>query len=732
MLRIKRNHKFMPAFLNTLIYPTISITILFLVGCSRDNPLSVPGEYEEPVVKNCEIIVPDILTLTDINITDSALINVTHTPNTFTFINTDGELDSSPVPFDYEATVDHLINSVVITPVPMSISADILNEIDALNGIDALNDSAFLTKANESLSELYELINNETSGIFGIKEFTSLEIKLNGELLDPEDLSSRISLVDETTNINILVRTQFEVLVNEEQKGKTKEEEDRCVPVFVKNDAGKETTEQVTEQQIQVLSYTIEINRNQPNELTTTTLELASDISVANDEFGRAISIGSTLVTGDSEQTIISLAVGTPHATTTFNDSGAVYIYEQISKGNWGDAALISAAKPDPADLFGYSVSFSEGFLAVSAPGEDSFSTGVFPFLETVGEDADGNEVRDGININIDVEISNVAESSGAVYLFQKNINEPSGWRQSAFIKQPTITLGLENYDIGFGTKVLLKGNLLLIAAPQQQLLANVDDVPTTINSGVVYAYRYNSSSDSWSFAATLKSETPNSNDRFGSSLAIHDGFILVGAPGENNGAGGAHLFAPSGNNWLFDTHITASNSDPSDSFGNAVAIGPTKIFIGASKENSFGLGFNRNKEDNSLENSGAVYGYSIKEPEDPWVEFVYIKSDSPMNNAQFGYEIQFENSNLFIGEPFRSNGNALGQVYFYELMDDEIQPSTIIPYESIESGTAINNGRFGSSLALFNSIFAVGANGFTNNESGVNKTNSGKAYIFQ
>jgi hypothetical protein len=705
----------MPAFLKTLFYPTISLTILFLVGCSRDNPLSVPDEYKEPVVKNCEIIMPDLLALTDINITDTTLTYLTEELIT--------EENFSPVNYDYNALVDLLINSVVIVPVPM--------DVDAFNDIEDITDINEIDDFNANLSNTIELIAEETEANFGIKELTSIEIRLNGLVIDAENISSSLPFLEDTININILVRTKINVLVNIEEKDEIGDGS-KCVPDFITNASGDVTTIQKTKQQIQILSYTIEINRNQFNELTILPIELASNISAANDEFGRTISIGSTLVTGDSEQTIISLAVGTPHATTTVNDSGAVYIYEQISKGDWGDAALISAAKPDPADLFGYSVSFSEGFLAVSAPGEDSFSAGVFPFLETVGEDADGNEVRDGININIDVEISNVAESSGAVYLFQKNINEPSGWRQSAFIKQPTITLGLENYDIGFGTKVLLKGNLLLIAAPQQQLLANVDDVPTTINSGVVYAYRYNSSSDSWSFAATLKSETPNSNDRFGSSLAIHDGFILVGAPGENNGAGGAHLFAPSGNNWLFDTHITASNSDPSDSFGNAVAIGPTKIFIGASKENSFGLGFNRNKEDNSLENSGAVYGYSIKEPEDPWVEFVYIKSDSPMNNAQFGYEIQFENSNLFIGEPFRSNGNALGQVYFYELMDDEIQPSTIIPYESIESGTAINNGRFGSSLALFNSIFAVGANGFTNNESGVNKTNSGKAYIFQ
>jgi hypothetical protein len=745
----------MPAFLKTLFYPTISLTILFLVGCSRDNPLSVPDEYEEPIVNACKVIMPPLFTLTDINITDTIL--------TYPSLNLDNELvteeNFKSDNYYYDAIVDHLINTVIITPVSMDI--DVFNDADKIipidesditkadeidnfnahlsNTIELIADETDDPLVKEELSKTIELIAEETSAIFGIKELTSVEIRLNNNVIDGENLSSSVPLIENETSIEIIALTQFDVLVNTEKKGETVSE-NKCVPLYVKDSAGNPTSKQEVEQQQQVLRYMITIYRDQFNEITISPIELANDISAANDEFGRAISLGST-----TETNVISAAIGAPHlSTTTINelgeetikeDSGGVFVYEQLEKNSWSDATIFSATKADNGDLFGYSVSFSDGFLAVSAPGEDSFSQGVYPWVDVL--DSDNNPISDGINDNSSVEISNLAKSSGAVYLFKKNTNEPNGWRQEAFIKQPSILFGLENYDIGFGKKILLKDDILLIAAPQKTVTIEVSDVVKTINSGAVYVYRYtpptpDQESGSWALAATLLSEAPGIDDRFGSSLAMHDGFILIGAPGENNGSGGAHLFEPRGTTWDFSAHLTASNSNPGDAFGNSVAIGSNKIFIGASKEDSYGKGFNREKGDNSLENSGAVYGYSLNEPEEPWVEFVYIKADNPMSSNQFGYDIKFDKTNLIIGEPFKLNGNSLGQVYLYEFIDNEIQPSTTIAYENIEIGTAIDNARFGSSLALFDSIFAVGANGFTNNESGIDKTNSGKAYIFQ
>ena len=688
----------MPAFLKTLFYPTLSLTIVFLVGCSRDNPLSVPDEYVEPVEINCEETWTLHNLLDDIQITDTTL--------TYPFINDDGELEIKQNfthgNFDYNAKVDHLINSVVITPTPTDI--DIFNQETS--------------EINAGLDD------NDISS--SLRDVTSIDITLNDEQIGPENISSTIALFEEVQTVTIVERVKFNVALFEPDPNTDAD----CKPVYVKDNNGEDTEKQETEQQIQITTYTIDIEHNQFDEIAVARIELASDISAANDEFGRAISLGNSLeseIDGIIYPATINAAIGIPHANIGVEDSGSVLFIEQVTGSDWGGDVLISAAKPDPDDQFGYSVSYSDGILAISAPGEDSFGEGIYPWVDTVS---------DGINDNLSVEDNNIAESSGAVYLFEKNSEEPNGWRQVAFIKQPSTQLGLESYDVGFGKNILLQGNLLLIAAPQQQHTIVIDDEQIIVSSGAVHAYRFDSDANSWKLETTFQSSTPNDNDNFGSALAVHEGYILIGAPGENNGAGAAHLFSPVGDSWEGSAYLTASNSDIGDAFGTSVAISPTKIFIGASKEDSFGKGLNRNKADNSLENSGAVYGYSIDELGDSWTEFVYIKADTPMESAQFGYDIKFDADNLVIGEPFRSNDNSLGQVYLYELREKELQPSAIILYESIESTISSDNtqmnARFGSSLSLFKGILGVGANGFTNRETGVSKTHSGKAYFLK
>ena len=397
--------------------------------------------------------------------------------------------------------------------------------------------------------------------------------------------------------------------------------------------------------------------------------------------------------------------------------------------------------------MFGYSVSLSNGLLAVSAPSEDSSSPGIFPWIDLEGAlDEEGNPIPDGINDNNFIEINDTAQSSGAVYVYKKDESSSNTWNQLAFIKQPSIIQGLSNYDIGFGKNVLLQDGILVISAPQQinsvaikQDDEDEDPVFEDLNSGTVYVYKIDLDTDIISLAATLVSSTASEGGNFGAALSIHDGSILIGAPGEDNRKGSAHLFKQSSNTWELDRVFTASNANEGDAFGTSVAFNSTKLFVGAKNEDSAGKSLNRDKNDNSLKDSGAVYGYSLDEFEDAesaWTEFVYIKAPEPLQEAQFGKEIKFEDYNLIISEPFRSNTNSTGQAYLYELNDKALQLNSTFLFESIEpSITAENeqlNARFGSKLSLFNNIIAIGANGFTNRESGIDKTHSGKAYIFQ
>ena len=77
--------------------------------------------------------------------------------------------------------------------------------------------------------------------------------------------------------------------------------------------------------------------------------------------------------------------------------SGAAYLFELV-EGSWTETAYIKASDPQPVDFFGQSISMTSRTLAIGAPSEDGFGTGV---------GAEQDDFR-------------TAEDSGAVYVFAK------------------------------------------------------------------------------------------------------------------------------------------------------------------------------------------------------------------------------------------------------------------------------------------------------------------------
>ncbi|HYF63320.1 MAG TPA: FG-GAP repeat protein [Herpetosiphonaceae bacterium] len=117
-----------------------------------------------------------------------------------------------------------------------------------------------------------------------------------------------------------------------------------------------------------------------------------------------------------------------------------------------------------------------------------------------------------------------------------------------------------------------------------------------------------------------FKASNPGYTDTFGWSIALSGNMLVVGAPGEASAAtgingdqsnddasmaGAAYVFVRSGTIWTQQAYLKASNTDRSDSFGNAVAISGNTIVVGAPSEDGGLVG---DQNDNSLNNAGAAY----------------------------------------------------------------------------------------------------------------------------
>ena len=103
---------------------------------------------------------------------------------------------------------------------------------------------------------------------------------------------------------------------------------------------------------------------------------------------------------------------------------------------------------------------------------------------------------------------------------------------------------------------------------------------------GAVYIYEWNGTS--WKFATTLLDPDGQSGDLFGCSISLSQDAIVIGSPGMNAGSGGAVVFSHASGRWELEARLTPSD-DPWQAFaGTSVAISNSSVAIGAPFDDSY------------------------------------------------------------------------------------------------------------------------------------------------
>ena len=192
-----------------------------------------------------------------------------------------------------------------------------------------------------------------------------------------------------------------------------------------------------------------------------------------------------------------------------------------------------------------------------------------------------------------------------------------------------------------------------------------------------------------------LNASDAAANDRFGTSVAIGNSKVAVGAEyspsGNQNGAVYVYNLDGSG-----EVKITASDTANQDFFGTAVAIANNKLYVGASRDDDGGG------------NTGSVYIYNL----DGSGESKITASDAAAN-ALFGCSLATGHDKLVVGA---EGGN--GAVYVYDLDgSNEVK---------ITASDGASGDSFGGAVAIGSNKIVVGAIGDDDDGSG-----SGSAYVF-
>ena len=329
------------------------------------------------------------------------------------------------------------------------------------------------------------------------------------------------------------------------------------------------------------------------------------------DQFGFSMALsddGSVLAVGAITEDSRSPGINGDQADNTAVSAGAVYVYGRTGT-TWAQQAYVKPGNPDPADMFGYTVSLSADGSTLA-----------------VGSYDEGGSSR-----TINGPPDNMRRGAGAVYVFARTA---AVWTQQAYIHA-------SNGEAGdsFGVHVVLSddGDTLLAGSLDEDCLATGvnptmscdNDRAADISTGAAYVFVR--SGGTWSQQAFLKASNTMASDWFGSRLALSgdgntaaigaalEGSAARGINGRQNDAsatdsGAVYFFTRKGTSWAQQAYVKASNAEAFDEFGSAVALsrdGRTMV-VTSKSEDSAARGVNGNQADNSADEAGAAYVFGV------------------------------------------------------------------------------------------------------------------------
>ena len=233
---------------------------------------------------------------------------------------------------------------------------------------------------------------------------------------------------------------------------------------------------------------------------------------------------------------------------------------------------------------------------------------------------------------------------------------------------------------------------------------AGVDDEPPVPVDG-----NYN-----WEQASKALMSDRAGGDQAGNAVALSENYAIVGARfndtgGANSQAGGAYIFQLSPTGWAEQVKLEASDAQPSDQFGQSVAISEDYAVVGAYAEDEGGSA------------AGAVYVFGRSGSS--WVQQAKLTASDAEAEDVFGYSVALHENTIIVGAYGEDTGGAsAGAAYIFERSG-----SNWIEQAKLTATDAEADDRFGHSVSIYHDLALVGA--LREDAGGFN---SGAAYLFK
>ncbi|MBC7773153.1 MAG: FG-GAP repeat protein [Pyrinomonadaceae bacterium] len=276
--------------------------------------------------------------------------------------------------------------------------------------------------------------------------------------------------------------------------------------------------------------------------------------------------------------------------------------------------------------------------------------------------------------------------------------------QQCRFVEESHEPPGGQPFD-RIGAAVDIEGMIAVIGAPQH-------DSPNVLDIGAAHVYL--KSGASWvQQAMLLDPGVRQTNDHFGSSVALSGETIVVGTPGDNAGGadrGAIFVFARSGNTWSPEP-VTSSPHSPGSLFGTSVAIDGNTIVVGAPRQATAGTG-----------EVGAAYVF-IRSGS-VWTLQAQLLAADGAHDDEFGTSVAISGNTVLVGAPLedRDNFPDAGSAYIFTRAGGAWTQQA-----KLTAMDAAPHDSFGFSVALSGDRAVIGAP----NDSNAGGSQAGAAYAF-
>ena len=289
-----------------------------------------------------------------------------------------------------------------------------------------------------------------------------------------------------------------------------------------------------------------------------------------------------------------------------------------------------------------------------------------------------------------------------------------------------------------FGFAVTVSGDTAVVGAPAETSSATGGGADNSLsNAGAAYVFIR--SGTTWSQQALLKAENARSFDRFGTSVAVSEDTVVVGANEEDsiaNNSGAAYVFTRSGTTWAQQAFLKADNPDAGDEFGASVGASGDTIVVGANQESSSIAG---GAADNSANAAGAAYVFVRSGT--TWSQQAFLKADNAEAGDEFGASVSLSDATVVVGAALEDSGVSggaagnttvdSGAAYVFARNGATWSQQAFLKAENAGEGD-----HFGQSVAVSGNMIVIGADREDSSSTGGGADNSvgaaGAAYVFE